>query len=170
MQEIEVSQFFLTYVLPIGLGIITTIIILLAQTYFRNTFMPWYKFKMEKSFTVKGQWKSITNPSYSSGTKYEETIYIQQLSERIWGDIFYKELIDGKDDETTKNEKHFEFEGSFADSILSATYWNPDRKQKGRGAFCLFSNEDNILEGKYSWYEPTTKKVEMGEYIWERIK
>ena len=132
--------------------------------------MPWYKNKMEQSYTVKGQWKAMTNPAYTSNSKYEETIYIQQLSEKIWGDIFYKEIVINANKEKLTTEKHFEFEGTFADSVLSATYWNPDRQQKGRGSFCLYSHDSDTLKGKFSWYEPETKEVESGDYVWKKRK
>ena len=131
--------------------------------------MPGYKSWMEQSYTVKGPWKAITNPAYAADSKYEETIYIQQLSERVWGDIFYKEMgVDGNDQAPTV-EKRFKFEGTIADSVLSASYWNPDRRQKGRGTFCLYSYDSDVLRGKFSWYEPATNEVEAGEYVWQRL-
>lgn len=157
-------------IVPVMLGIITTIIMFMAKAFFNDTLMPWYKSRMEQSYIVKGRWKAITNPEYDKKIKYEETIYIQQLSEKVWGDIFYKEISVNDKDVKTLTEKHFEFEGTFSDSILSATYWNPDRQQKGRGTFCLFSQDSDVLKGKYSWYEPETKEVEAGNYIWERQK
>ncbi|MEO1235863.1 MAG: hypothetical protein AAFX76_03635 [Planctomycetota bacterium] len=166
--EVQGTTIFFVYVLPVLLGIATTILVFLAKAYFSNTFMPWYKHRIEQSFTVKGRWKATTNPSYDAAKKYEETIYIQQLSEKIWGDIFYKETVTHPDNSTEDIEKHFEFEGTFANSVLSATYWNPDRTQKGRGTFCLYSRDSDILTGKYSWYEPDTGVIEAGDYEWER--
>lgn len=168
MENLNISQFFLIFILPVLLGILTTVVVFMAKAYFNDTFMPWYKNKMEQSYTVKGRWKSVTNPTYSPNYTYEETIYIQQLSEKIWGNIFYKELFDSENEGQQITEKHFQFDGTFTDSVLSATYWNPDRQQKGRGTFCLYSHESDILKGKYSWYEPNTKEIESGEYVWER--
>lgn len=170
MQDMTVGQFLLLFLLPILLGIATTIIVFLTKTYFNDSFMPWYKSRMEKSYVVRGKWGAVTNPSYDDSKQYKETIYIQQLSERVCGDIFYEEeQIDSSSDEKAK-AKHFKFEGSFSDSVLSATYWNPDREQKGRGTFCLYSKNSDTLQGKYSWYEPEVNRVESGDYVWRKLK
>lgn len=173
MSELLTNQLALVayvFILPIVLGIVTTIVAFMGRTYFNDTVMPWYKDKTDRTHTVRGPWKALTNPEYATGRKYEETIYIQQLSEKIWGDIFYKEIIDGNEEETVITEKHFEFMGTFADSVFSATYWNPDRERKGRGTFCLYSDDSDLLKGKYSWYDPETKEVEAGDYVWKRQK
>ena len=166
--NMTLNQVFLTTILPVVLGIITTIIILFVKTSFHGSFMPWYKSKMEKGYIIRGNWKATTNPEYSKNSKYEETIFIQQLSEKIWGDIYYKETIKQTDSNEIIIEKHFEFEGNFTDSVLSAVYWNPDREDKGRGTFCLYSHDSKTLSGKYSWWDPDTKAIETGRYVWEK--
>ena len=161
-----INEIFVTTILPVLLGIITTIIILFVKTSFHDSFMPWYKSKMEKGYIVRGNWKATTNPEYSENTKYDESIFIQQLSEKIWGDIYYKETKIQDDGSKIITEKHFEFDGNFTDNVLSAVYWNPDREDKGRGTFCLYSQDAKTLSGKYSWWDPDTKEIEAGTYIW----
>ena len=112
MAETPLGQFLVTIVLPVFLGIIVTITVFFAKTFVDDTFMPWYKDKVDSSYVVRGDWKAITNPAYAPSTHFEETIYVSQLAERVWGDIFYKEstLKDGPREEIV--EKRFMFEGT----------------------------------------------------------
>jgi len=91
---------------------------------------------------------------------------VRQISERVFGDIHYTELRNS--DNSIVREKHFEFEGHYVDSVLSATYYNTDRHDKGRGSFCLLSIDAEALTGKFSFLDPDTHKVEADEYVWRR--
>jgi hypothetical protein len=171
MPEINNYQSFITFILPILLGIVTTIFIFFGKSLISDTIIPlWVEKKNRSNHLIAGKWKAVTNPTYDTERSYAETIHLRQIGEDVIGDIFYKELArDSNQTAIDLKEKHFELKGTFADLVLSATYYNTERRSRGRGTFCLFSVDDQTLKGKFSWYEPHSGNIEAGEYHWKRL-
>jgi len=158
--------FLQTYILPVLLGIFATILMFVLKSFFFDTFLPRYKEWISEGHRIAGEWESEFVARHDTELACNEFISIRQLSGRIIGDIFYTEIK--KADNSIVRRKHFEFEGSYVDSILSATYSNTNRRDKGRGTFCLVSTDADTLTGKYSWLDPDTNRVEADVYIWRR--
>jgi len=172
--DMSLGQFFLIFVLPVVLGIVTTAVIFIARSYYFDSFLPRQVSEKQKilgTLSLAGTWKAETNPSYDPSRRYIETIHIQHQEQTVRGDIFYREVNteNNQNEEVQLNEKHFEFTGTVVNEVLAATYLNTDARSKGRGTFCLYSTDDDVLEGQFSWYEPSTRQVESGKYVWKRV-
>jgi hypothetical protein len=148
------------------LGILTTIVLFALKFLFYDMFLPRLKEKISDAHKIVGQWESQFEARHDAELVCNEFITIRQLAEHVVGDIYYNEI--NKDDNLIVRKKHFEFKGTFVDSVLSATYSNTNRREKGRGSFCLVSTHADTLIGKYSWLDPDTNKVESDEYLWKR--
>lgn len=158
--------FFQTYLLPILLGVGSTILVFITKSFFYNAFLPWYEENTYRGHKIDGEWQSQFASHDDSGINCEEFITIRQFSEKIDGDIFYNEIK--KEDGSIIRKKQFKFEGEYVDSVLTANYRNTNPHDKGRGTFCLVSTHSDTLIGKYSWLEPDTNKIEADVYKWER--
>jgi len=160
-------QWFQTYLLPILLGIITTAFLFMLKWLFFEVFLPQYREWIYKGLNIGGTWKSkFPADRDPQNVVCEEAIEVKQLADHISGNISYIEIRIGGN--SIIRQKQFAFEGTFVDSVLSAKYWNSNRKDNGRGTFCLMVKDADRLMGKYSWLDPDTHRVEASEYIWER--
>lgn len=122
----------------------------------------------DRGFKINGTWEAKFSSRISEDTDCQELIKVIQVADRIYGFITYKEI--NRLNKQVEKTKKFKFFGRFLDSVLSATYWNMDSKQKGRGTFCLLSKRDDFLEGKYSWLEPEEQEIFADDYEWRRKK
>ena len=160
-------QWFQIYLLPIILGIMTTAFLFMLKWLFFEVFLPQYREWIYKGLSIGGTWKSRFPADRDPEKVFcEEVIEVKQLADHISGSISYAELRVGGN--SIIQQKQFAFEGTFVDSILSAQYWNSNRKDNGRGTFCLMVKDGGRLAGKYSWLDPDTHQVEASEYIWWR--
>ena len=160
-------QWFQTYLLPILLGILTTAFIFMLKWLFFEVFLPQYREWIYKGFDIDGTWKSkFPADRDPKRVVCEEDIQVKQLADHVSGNISYVEIRVGSD--SIIRQKQFAFEGTFVDRVLSAQYWNSNRKDNGRGTFCLMVKDEDSLIGKYSWLDPDTHRVEASEYIWLR--
>lgn len=158
---------FNTHVLPILLGILTTAIIFLGRFIFTNLLLPRYhEFKLT-GHSIEGNWEANFDDKFDPKIKCNEQIKIIQSGSEIKGTVQYSEI--DKNNSSILSIKTFTVEGNFENDILSMIYWCENKKKKGRGTFCLKSETDDLLNGKYSWYEPKTKNIESFDYKWKRV-
>jgi len=114
---------------------------------------------------LSGNWEATFSLRNDENIECHESIKLKQSTTKVEGVINYKEIR--KSDSSIIKEKIFLFTGNFEDSVLSVIYWPKSNKGRGRGTFCLVPIEDDVLNGKYSWFDANTNTVESDSYVWK---
>ncbi len=160
-------SYFGMYILPVLLGVFSAIFIFFAKSFFYDTFLPRYLKMRSQGHSIEGGWESKFEANNSHKHVCQEFIRVNQRANQIDGDI--TETIIKKDDNSIVKRRHFKFKGSYEDSLLIATYWSINRRDKGRGSFCLLSKDNDTLLGSYSRFDSDLNQIiSKPDYKWSR--
>jgi hypothetical protein len=85
----------------------------------------------------------------------------------VWGDLRYE----GRNSAGKLEKIDYEFEGEFANTILTARHRSKNRSGLDRGGFTLKAESDDKLVGYYAWHlnDPEQDgRVISDKYTWVR--
>jgi hypothetical protein len=114
---------------------------------------------------LSGKWTSEYRDQ--KGNDCYDDIEITQYGHKIVGTMNYRITYH----EQGKPEKHkaFRIVGLLRNDMLTAYFWNDDRKQKGSGAFTVsLSREGNDMDGKCTWFDVEANEIVTDDYSLRR--
>jgi len=158
-------DYFQTIILPILLGIATTVLISVTSTWFQDSFLPRYVEWRASGFSLTGSWKSSTDFP-NDDLRAEESISISQRVTAVTGTVQYTEVKLSTME--VKCQKEFQITGTFENMIFCGIYATRRRDDIGRGAYCLNVHDSETLIGQTVVLDPISKQVIPREYTWNR--
>jgi hypothetical protein len=160
----------LTAFLAFGISLAASLLAVLFLGTFRvlwNWWLQdvWVKLTYRHVTDIAGRWDAEYQDIH--GNQIREEMHLYQFGWRIRGEVSYHvRLPAGK-----ASDKTFCVEGIFRNDLLSAYYWNKDRRQRGSGTFTLtLIEQGNVFDGCYAWYDVVSSKVDCGQYRWNRAQ
>lgn len=153
------SDFWIGIVAGVVSGLITSIILVLAAQWWRNTFLPWFENTVRKGVRIEGMWRTSMKIGDVGKTEVARLI---QKGHIITGTITYPE--------DTKGRSHtYEVRGEFYDNVFSACVVEIGKARLDRGAILLTLRPGTShpeMSGIGIWFDGD--KPYMSPYRWIR--
>ena len=137
------------------------LILFLIRTVWKRHIEPWWENKVYSDARIDGQWMSSLHTQSTQSDR--ELIAVTQTGHNIEGDI---QCVSGPDE-----GRAYKFVGCIKNQILSAYYWNVDRRSIDSGSFSLRLEADGgQLKGHTVYYHDLSHSLVSREYTWTREK
>lgn len=144
-------------------GLVTAGLLWLGRAVWKDQVEPWWENLVYKDTRLDGSnWHAVLETDVVE--KYEEDVSLKQVGHKVYGTMT---CVEGPESDKGHSYK---FNGSFRNSILSATYFATDRSALDCGSFSLqLKDNGNKLEGHVSYYFDPDHLIMSRPYVWTRV-
>jgi hypothetical protein len=158
-------------VLPVVVGILTSLIIFAAKVWIDRSLKPWlFEIFSKGSYHVTGTWLSDFEVEIGDRKiQCIETINLVQVARKVTGETDYKEFwINDQGEKELRKSFRFQSEGHFESRMLNLTFYCQSGDTMERGTAAMFATNDDEMVGYDCFYDPDVGKIVASEVKWHR--
>jgi hypothetical protein len=138
-------------------GLVTSGILVFVAQFYLKAIKPWIEELLYKDVEIQGEWIG----KYPDMPDTEDIVDIKRQGHRVQGTVT---ITAGPDKGTI-----YEFDGSFKNLIVTATYVSANRSRLDRGAFAMRLEQNGLkFSGQYAYYQDDDNAIHPALCNWTK--